>query len=214
MNNLFARLKNTVAADFHELLDQKEQKNPLALLNQYLRECEKEAERVSKLVERQSLLTEEFNREYRGALEMAEKRKAQADIAQRANEQGLHEFALAEASQYKERAAYIKTVHTEAAGQLADLERRYEEMKHKLKDMQIKRMELMGKENAARASHKINKVMQGGYGVESSSRFGECEGYLGRLEKKAASSYMESTIDSRIALLEKDLQDKETHSIS
>ncbi|WP_409296199.1 PspA/IM30 family protein [Peribacillus sp. SCS-26] len=213
MNNLFTRLKNTVAADFHELLDQKEQKNPLALLNQYLRECEKEAERVSKLVERQSLLTEEFNREYQGALEMAEKRKVQADIAQRANEQGLHDFAQAEASQYTERAAYIKTVHTEAAGQLADLERRYEEMKHKLKDMQIKRMELMGKENAARASHKINKVMQGGYGSKS-SRFGECEGYIGRLEQKTASSYMESTIDSRIALLEKDLQDKETHSIS
>ena len=32
MTNLFARIKNTVLADLHEALDQKERKNPIALL--------------------------------------------------------------------------------------------------------------------------------------------------------------------------------------
>ena len=53
MANLFSRIKNTVLADLHEALDHKEQKNPIALLNQYLRECEQETEKVRKLLEKQ-----------------------------------------------------------------------------------------------------------------------------------------------------------------
>ncbi|PLT30277.1 PspA/IM30 family protein [Peribacillus deserti] len=215
MANLFTRIKDTVVADFHGLLDEKEQKNPLALLNQYLRECEKEVEKVSKLVERQSLLKEEFNREYQSAVEMAEKRKVQAEIALQAGESQLHEFASEEARQYADRSSYIKTVYDQAEGQLNELERKYEEMKHKLKDMQIKRMELMGRENVARASHKASQVLnENTYNDQVFSKFNELEGYIDRLEQKASASYYRSTIDSKIAKLEKDLKNKETHSIS
>ncbi|MBM7690601.1 phage shock protein A [Peribacillus deserti] len=215
MANLFTRIKDTVVADFHGLLDEKEKKNPLALLNQYLRECEAEVEKVSKLVERQSLLKEEFNREYQGALEMAEKRKAQSDIALQAGESDLHEFASMEARQYADRASYVKTVYDQAGLQLSELERKYEEMKHKLKDMQIKRMELMGRENMARASHKVSQVLnESNYSDQSFSRFNELEGYLDRLEQQVSASYYRSTIDSKIAKLEKELKNKETHSIS
>ena len=44
MSNLFTRLKNSISADFHQILDEKEQKNPISLLNQYLRQCEHEVE--------------------------------------------------------------------------------------------------------------------------------------------------------------------------
>ena len=81
MTNLFTRFKNTILADLHGALDQKEQKNPIALLNQYLRECEQETEKVRKLVERQYRLKDEFTREYNQASELAAKRKSQADIA-------------------------------------------------------------------------------------------------------------------------------------
>lgn len=53
--NLFERIKNSISADVHELLDQKEEKNPLSLLNQYLRQCELEVNKARKLVERQQL---------------------------------------------------------------------------------------------------------------------------------------------------------------
>ena len=68
MANLFSRIKNTVLADLHDALDHKEQKNPIALLNQYLRECEQETEKVRKLLERQYQLKDEFTREYRQAV--------------------------------------------------------------------------------------------------------------------------------------------------
>jgi lia operon protein LiaH len=213
MTNLLTRIKNTIMADLHEALDQKEQKNPIALLNQYLRECEQETEKVRSLLERQYTLKEEFTREYHHALELAEKRKRQAEIASKAGETELYEFASSEQHQYEERAARLKEALQTALQQLSDLERKYEEMKHKLKDMNIRRLELMGRENVTRAHHRMNKVLENNtYSNKAYSRFKEIETYLDRLEHQVNSSYYRSTIDARIAQLEKEMKKEDTHS--
>ena len=36
MSNIFTRMMDSVAADVHELLDKREQKDPVKMLNQYL----------------------------------------------------------------------------------------------------------------------------------------------------------------------------------
>lgn len=214
MTNIFTRIKNTVLADINEVLEQKEKKNPISLLNQYLRECEVETEKVRKLVERQYLLKEEFTREYQQAQDLADKRKRQAEIAAQAGETELSLFASDEYAQYVERAANLKDILNQASLQLSELERKYEEMKHKLKDMQIRRMELMGRENMTRAQNKMNKVLDNNtYSSKSYSRFQEIESYLDRLEHQVNSSYNRNTIDARIAQLEKELKKEETHSI-
>jgi lia operon protein LiaH len=215
MSNLFSRIKNAVLADVHEVLDQKEQKNPIALLNQYLRECEMETEKVRKLLERQNSLKEQFTREFQQATELAEKRKRQAEIASQAGETDLYQFALNEQVQYEERANRLKESLQTVLGQLRELEQKYEEMKHKLKDMHIRRMEVMGRENVTRAHHQMNKVLDNNtYSSQSSvSRFDEIESYLDRLENQVNSAYYRNTIDARIAQLEKDAKKVETHSI-
>ncbi|PLS18424.1 modulator protein [Bacillus sp. M6-12] len=215
MNNLFNRIVNAVTADIHEVLDQKEQKNPIATLNQYLRECEQETEKVRKLVERQHLLKEEFSREYLYAHDLAEKRKHQAEIAKEAGEIELHEFAIQEYSMFEERSFRLKDAMQKAGSQLVELERKYEEMKHKLKDMNIKRMELMGRENMARAHYRMNQVLDPARNADQSfSRFSEMESYLERLEHKVNSAFYRNTIDARIHQLEKEMKNKETHTIS
>jgi phage shock protein A len=214
MANLFTRIKQAVAADFHEILDQKEQKNPIALLNQYLRQCEHETEKVRKLLERQYLLKEEFMREYRQAKDMEEKRKYQAEVASKAGENELYDFALHEQTQYEERAAKLNEALQQSGKQLEQLERKYEEMKHKLKDMHIKRMELMGRENIARANHRMNQVLDASQASQPIARFEEMEAYLDRLEHQVNSSYYRSMMDARIAELEKEAGSKEVPSIS
>lgn len=220
MTNLFTRIKNAILADLHSVLDEKEKKNPIALLNQYLRECEQETEKVRKLLERQYRLKDEFEREYKNAAALAEKRKSQAEIAAKANETELYQFAVNEQQQYEERAARLKELLDEASRQLIDLEQKYEVMKHKLKDMNIRRLELMGRENVSRAQHKMNHVIDNQeYSSQSYSRFHEIESYLERLEQQVNSSYYRSTIDARIAQLEKqqalsDVQAGETSSNS
>ncbi|WP_108668775.1 PspA/IM30 family protein [Peribacillus acanthi] len=215
MKNLFNRMINTISADLHELLDNKEQKNPIAMLNQYLRECEHETEKVRKLVERQYRLKEEFTREYHNALQMAEKRARQADVAMQAGESELHTFANNEKTSYEERASRLKESLQDVTNQLVELEHKYEEMKHKLKDMHIKRLELMGRENIARAQNKISNVLeQKSDKNQSYARFDEMESYLDRLEQQVNSSYYRQTIDARIAQLEKEMKNKEMVSNS
>ncbi|GLB59990.1 PspA/IM30 family protein [Cytobacillus sp. NCCP-133] len=207
MANLLTRIKDTVMADLHEALDKKEKKNPIALLNQYLRECERETEKVRKLLERQNTLKEEFTREYEQAKELSGKRKRQAEIASQAGEEELYQFAAQEQLQYEERANRLESLLTQSIQQMGDLERKYEEMKHKLKDMHIRRMELMGRENITHANHQMEKVLENN-SDKSFSRFREIESYLDRLDHQVKSSYHSSTIDARIAQLEKELEKK------
>ncbi|MFT4413833.1 PspA/IM30 family protein [Fredinandcohnia humi] len=215
MANLFTRLKASIAADFHELLDEKEKKNPIALLNQYLRQSEAEVEKVRKLVERQYSLKDQFTREYREARALADKRQHQAEIAKQAGENELYEFALQEQAAYEERSNRLQEALRNASSHLVELEKKYEEMKHKLKDMHIKRMELMGRENIARANHRMNQVLDSNqYTGKATTNFEEMEAYLERLEHQVNSSYHRNTIDARIAQLEKEMKNEETHSIS
>lgn len=215
MTNLFTRIKNTIAADLHEVLDTKERKNPIALLNQYLRQSEQEAEKVRKLLERQNTLKEEFTRELQSATDLAAKRKYQAEVASKAGETNLYEFALQEHAQYAERAERLKVSLQNTIDELQGLERKYEEMKHKLKDMHIRRMELMGKENITRANLRANTVLdENGNGDKAYAKFQDIENYLEKLEQQVNSSYYRSTIDARIAQLEKEMKKEEISSIS
>ncbi|OZU88715.1 modulator protein [Virgibacillus indicus] len=207
MSNIFTRIKDSISADLHDMMDKKEQKNPIAALNQYLRQSEQEKERVRKLIDRQYRLKEEFSREYLKAQDFAEKRLKQARIAEKAEETAMHEFAMKEYEEYQARADRMKASREEAIQQLDMLEQKYEEMKHKLKDMHLRRMELMGRENIAHANHQINKVNE-----EASdkpfSRFAEMEQYIENLEYKVNSAYYRSTFDSKIAKLEKEMNEQ------
>lgn len=215
MNDLFSRMKQTLTADFYHVLDKMEQKNPIALLNQYLRQAEAETEKVRQLVERQYQLKAEFTKELAEAEGLAEKRKNQAKIAEKAGESELQNFAIQESELYSTRALRIKEALVKAEKQLNELEYKYREMKHKLKDMNIRRMELMGKENIAHAHQRMNQVIDAGSTSSSSTgKFEDTENYLDNLEQRINSNYQRQSIDARIIQLEKDMKKEETHSIS
>ena len=214
MTNLLTRIKDSIMADLHAAVDQKEKKNPIALLNQYLRQCEQETEKVRKLLERQYALKDEFTREHSQAVELAEKRKYQAEVASKAGEMELYEFASAEHQQYSSRVERLGTSLLQVQDQLGELERKYQEMKHKLKDMHLRRMELMGRENVTRANLQINQVLDSNtYSNKSYSKFKEIENYLDRLEHQVNSSFYRNTIDARVAQLEKEMKLEESKSI-
>ncbi|GAA0422195.1 MAG: PspA/IM30 family protein [Bacillota bacterium] len=208
MTNIFTRIKDSVTSDLHNLMDQKEQKNPIAALNHYLRQSEQEKEKVRKLVERQYKLKDEFTKEYQMANDLAEKRLKQAEIAEKAGEEQMHAFAVREHEEYQARAERLKASRDEAEQELDTLEQKYEDMKHKLKDMHLRRMELMGRENVARANHQMNKVVD-----ETSdkpfSKFAEMERYIEGLEYRVNNSYYRSTFDNKIAKLEQEMKEKE-----
>lgn len=211
--NLFERIKNSISADVHELLDQKEEKNPLSLLNQYLRQCELEVNKARKLVERQQLLRDQFARETQEAEAKAAKRAHQAELAQQANETELFQFASQEKEQHETRASKLKESTLQADKDLSELEQKYEQMKHKLKDMQIKRMELMGRENVARAHQKMDRVIDPSNSMKKTAfRFDELETYMDRLEQKVNADYYASSMEAKLAKLEKEWKKEESHT--
>ena len=215
MSNLFSRMIDSVAADLNKLLDQKEEKNPTALLNQYVRESERETEKVRILLERQYRLQEEFTKELKEAKELAEKRGYQVEIASKAGEVELYDFALAEKDAYEARAARLELALENAAKQLSELEKKHNEMKHRLKDMHLKRLEIMGRENIANANKRISYVLKADENPEKPfERFEQMESYINRIEEKVNANYHRNTIDARIAELEKQLKKDESDLIS
>jgi len=215
MGNLFTRIKDSVTADINEVLDRKEEKNPIKMLNQYLRECEKETEKVRQLVERQCRLKNELSVEYDEAKKMAKKRAYQVEVAAKAGEVELYDFALLEKNQYEERANRLEAAIGKVRKQLDELQLKYTEMKHKLKNMQIRRMELMGRENMANANKRVYRVLEeNNRANKSQARFDEIEGYLSKLEDQVKKEYYRNTIDAKIAELEKQEKNEESHSIS
>ncbi|ETI70484.1 PspA/IM30 family protein [Neobacillus vireti] len=215
MGNLFTRIKDVIVADLNETLHQKEKQNPIAKLNQYLRRCEQETAKVGKLVERQSQLKDEFRSEHSQAMEIAEKRKYQAEIALKAGEEELCQFATAEYQQYSERAERLNASLAQISEQLQELERKHEEMKRKLKDMQLRRMELMGRENVTRANIGMNQMLESdSYTNQSNLKFKDIDTYLDRLEQKVTSYFKGHTIDAQVAQLEKEMETKENNSLN
>ncbi len=213
MANLFTRMKNSVEADLHDLIDKQEERNPISKLNQYLRQSEREVEQVQQLIQRQYRLKEEMKREWTVAKEMADKRKHQAQIAKEAGDVSeLYEFASKEQAVYEERAAKIDHLLVQIGLDLKQLEEKFSLMKQKLKDMHIKRLELMGRENIAKVHHKMDKLIESGKGaVESEDQQTlEIDDYMMQIENRVKSNYYEATIDDRIAEIEKDLKRQET----
>ena len=50
MSNVFTRMVDSISADIHQMIDSKEEKNPITSLNHYLRQSEQQKEKVKKLV--------------------------------------------------------------------------------------------------------------------------------------------------------------------
>ncbi|MBO1914645.1 hypothetical protein J4G37_58705, partial [Microvirga sp. 3-52] len=103
--------------------------------------------------ERQFKLKTELQKELTEAETMVDKRRNQLKLAQSVGEEDLVAFAEQEVSTYEKRANDLTQTIIHVADELTTLERKFEEMKHKVKDMKVRQLQLMGKENVTRAHH-------------------------------------------------------------
>lgn len=202
MKSLWYRLKYSIQADLHSAFDKKESKNPIAMLNQYIREAEKQTDSIGKLLERQSKLKAELQKELTEAEKMAEKRRNQLELATAAGEEDLIEFAKEEIAAYETRAAGVTESIMETAYELISLERKFEEMKHKVKDMKVRQLQLMGKENVTRAHHRMDQVISPEDAEKRLATIGEMNNYIENLGNKIDTEYETSSMERRLESLE------------
>ena len=209
MTTLWKRFKNAFEADLHTVIDQKEQKNPLAMLNQYIREAEKQTAQTGKWLERQSQLKNQLEKELQEAQDMHTKRANQLDLARQTNKEELIAFAESEVTIYLSRTETLSDSITRTSRELFALEQKYEEMKHKVKDMKVRQLQLMGKENVTRAHNQMNRVLQPESTQNVEKRliaFNEMEQYIERLGQRIEKQHDVSTMERRLEMLEKNEQ--------
>ena len=209
--NLFTRVKDVVAADLHRVIDEKEKKNPTAMLNQFMRNCEAEVKKVEGLIKRQGELKAKFYQEKEHAEYMAKKREHQVDVAMRAGEEELEKRAHEEAVYHKEQALKLGDMYKKAEQDEYDLQNQLQDMRHKLKEMHNRRLELMSRENVAHANKRMNASMSGLSAEGSYACFEEVERQIERLEERVHEDYERTSFDMRMASLERELslKDKE-----
>lgn len=208
MTNLFKRIVDTVTNDITGLLDQKEQNTPSSLLNQYIDSCEKEIEHVEKLIARQFELKQQILKEKEEAQYLATKRTKQADIAKEANETELELQALKEAEYYTNQVTKIIEIHANVEQEIYKLENQLQDMHNKLKEMKMKRLELMSRENVAHANRRMHSSADTFSSDNPFFQFEEVERQMTDLETKVHPQYNQSNFDIRIAKLEKELEQK------
>lgn len=203
MTTLWQRLKFAVATDMDALLDKKEEKNPISLLNKYIQEAEKETDNAGKWLERQTSLSLKLEKELQEAEELLEKRQSQADLAHTSGETDLAAFADQEVSTYSFRVQELRKTLDENIAESVALEQRFEEMKHKVKDMKVRQLQLMGKENATRAHYQMDKILSPELVAERLGSFDDMASYIKSLGNKVEERHERSTMERRLEALEK-----------
>lgn len=206
MTTLWNRFKYTVEADLHSLFDKKEKKNPIAMLNQYIREAEKQTEETRKLLERQGQLKKELEKEYTAAHDMLNKRQKQLELAKGTGENDLVLFAEQEVAAYSQRTEVLSDSIKKSGEELFQLERKFEEMKHKVKDMKVRQLQLMGKENVVRANHRMDRILSPETVEQTEKRlstFNEMEEYIEKLGKQIDREHEISNMEQLLESLEK-----------
>ncbi|HZG71683.1 MAG TPA: hypothetical protein VEY51_09125 [Chondromyces sp.] len=209
MTTLFERMKEQFLADIQSIGQQKGEPNPVSQFDRNLRSAEKELKKLVAIIERQHLLKQEIKENYEEALKMAEKRKAQSVIAAQANEYELEKLALEEMQRYTEQANRLKNHYQETEQQINKLETDYRQAQLKIKDMQIKRLELMGQENILLFEKEKRAVEQKLEAPISLSNVKDLEKHLVTESHSIEKEYEKSMLDYRIAQLEKQAREEE-----
>ena len=209
MTTLWKRFKYALEADLHTAFDKKEQKNPIAMLNQYIREAEKQTAQTGKWLERQSQLKVQLEKELQEAQDMHAKRSNQVELARQTNEEELIAFAEAEILTYSNRADTLRDSIHRTTVELFALEQKYEEMKHKVKDMKVRQLQLMGKENVTRAHNQMDQILKPESSNNADKRlvaFEEMEQYIERLGQRIEKQHEVTSMEQRLEMLEKNKQ--------
>ena len=201
MTNLLNRFKYQIQADLNYFFDKKASKNPISLLNQYIREAEAQTKDTGKLLERQGQVKVELEKELALTNEMLEKRTKQLQLAEKTEETDLITFAQQEVEAYSTRKQQLLISIDANVHDYFELERKYETMKHKVKDMKVRQLQLMSKENVTRAHYQMDKVIH--QNAQNNGSVEDLNDYIENLATNIDRQYEVTSFESRLAQLEK-----------
>jgi len=206
---LFNRVKDVVKVDFQNVIDKRKRKknSPTAKLNQFMRNCETEIKGIEGLVNRQGELKAKLYQEKEQAEYMVKKRESQCEVATQAGEIELEKRAHEELAYYQDQAVKLEGLYEKAEKDEDDLQNQLQNMRHQLKEMHNRRLELLTREAAAHANKRLTSSLAvlsaGGAYLES------FEKEIEQVEDGVQVEYERTPFDVKIESLERELNLKE-----
>ncbi|MDQ0340676.1 phage shock protein A [Caldalkalibacillus uzonensis] len=154
---VFKRLRDITLATIHEGLDALE--NPVAMLNQYLRDMEAEIEKAEAAVVKQSMIEKKFIEYKNQAQHMVEKRMRQATLAVEAGEEELARRALREKKHYAEKVKQYEQMAQDARQKVLELKEQLKDLKEKYTQMRDRKYELISRAHAAKTKKQMHTAL-------------------------------------------------------
>lgn len=157
--SVFRRIFRIGKANVNSALDKLE--DPVKMIEQILRELEDDVAKVTAAVTTQMAVEKRFEREYKEAVDLVQRRDQQARQALANGDEELAREALVDKNRHVERRDRAQTSYESAKANTEKLRKQLSEMKAKVQDMKAQKSTLIAQAEAAKATQKINKTMSG-----------------------------------------------------
>ncbi|ADG06105.1 PspA/IM30 family protein [Kyrpidia tusciae] len=152
---VFQRLRDMTAASINEWLDKVE--NPVALLNQYLRDMEEEIAEAEVTVAKQMAHERKLAEQVKDLERLMAEREAQAEQALREGKEETARQWLADRLHLQQRMTEVQTLHSQARAQSEELAHLLHERKETFYRMRNKRNELAARSFMAQTQKQMSQ---------------------------------------------------------
>ncbi len=153
---VFKRIKDITKASVNDMLDKVE--DPIVMLNQYLRDMEKEIRDAEVTVAKQMADERRMKQRLDEAVRISVQREAQAEAALKNGQEEVARRLLEEKLHYDQKQEEFRQLHASSEAHAAELKDQLHEMKDEFYKLRNKRNELVSRAQMAKARKQMSQV--------------------------------------------------------
>ncbi len=183
---IFNRLKTIVTSDINEALDRIE--DPLGMLNQYLRDMEKQLQKAQAALADQLYLENKYQLLAADEEGLVAKRSRQAELAVSKNDDDIAKLALQEKILHETKLKMYREQYEVTKQQTQSLKEQISKLIEKFHELEYKKLVLVSRAHAAQSVKEGHHVLRSFGSEQTLAGFSKAEEQVRKLEAEAAAS--------------------------